>query len=183
MTSLPTLETERLLLRPPELDDFVRWCEMMSDEATTRYIGGVLPPALVWRSIMAMRGAWDLTGVSMFSVIDKASGAWIGRVGPWQPFEWPGTEVGWSMHPAAQGRGLAFEAAVACMDYAVDVLGWSDVIHTIEPGNVRSQRLAQRLGSQLMGPSKLPPPFQDAKVELWGQRAAQWRSFRAQLPQ
>ena len=33
----------------------------------------------------------------MFSVIEKDSGRWIGRIGPWQPEGWPGTEVGWSL--------------------------------------------------------------------------------------
>lgn len=51
--------------------------------------------------IMQMVGAWELTGVSMFSIIEKASGKWVGRAGPWQPFAWPGTEVGWGLHPDA----------------------------------------------------------------------------------
>lgn len=38
-------------------------------------------------------GAWTIRGFSMFSVIEKDSGQWIGRLGPWQPEGWPGTEV------------------------------------------------------------------------------------------
>lgn len=62
------------------------------------------------------------------------------------------------------------------MDYAFDVLGWTDVIHTIDPENARSIALAQRLGSANLGPTKLPQPYEDARVDAWGQSAAQWRA-------
>ena len=66
------LETERLILRVPALDDLDRWAELMADENAARFIGGVMPKPVVWRMIMQMVGAWDLTGVSMFSVVEKA---------------------------------------------------------------------------------------------------------------
>src|SRR3954470_15085594 len=112
------IETERLLLRATKLEDLDRWAEMMADENVARFIGGVQARPIVWRSLMSVAGAWALTGISMFSVIEKATGKFIGRVGPWQPLDWPGTEVGWSLHADAWGRGLAYEAAVASMDYA-----------------------------------------------------------------
>src|SRR5262245_7699840 len=89
----PRLETERLILRVPALEDLDRWAEMMEDAEAARFLGGAMPKPVIWRQIMQMVGAWEVTGISMFSVIEKASGKWIGRVGPWQPFAWPGTEV------------------------------------------------------------------------------------------
>jgi RimJ/RimL family protein N-acetyltransferase len=176
MQTLPTLETKRLILRTPSLADLDRWADMMSDAETTRYIGGLQPRAMVWRSMMAMIGAWHACGISMFSVIEKSSGRWLGRIGPWAPEGWPGLEVGWSLHRDAQGAGFAYEAASACVDYAVDVLQWPEIIHTIDPANVASQRLANRLGSKLIGAGKLPAPHEHASVEIWGQSAAAWRS-------
>jgi hypothetical protein len=87
-----------------------------------------------------------MTGVCFFSIIEKETGQWIGRIGPWFPHQWPGTEVGWSLHRDAMGKGYALEASVAAMDYAVDVLGWDDIIHTIDPGNVASAKLAGTAG-------------------------------------
>lgn len=174
----PTLCTARLLLRPPQPEDFEPWAAMMQDPEVARFIGGVQPPSMVWRGLMAMIGAWVATGVSMFSVVERSSGRWIGRIGPWQPHGWPGAEVGWSLARDAWGQGYATEAAVAAMDYAVDVLGWQDVIHTIDPSNVASQNVARRLGSRLRGPGRLPEPHHEAAVELWGQSAAQWRQAR-----
>jgi hypothetical protein len=114
----------------------------------------VKTPAEVWRILMTCAGAWSLTGVCFFSIIEKETGQWIGRIGPWFPHQWPGTEVGWSLHRDAMGKGYALEAAVASMDYAVDVLGWDDIIHTIDPGNVASAKLAERLGSMNRGPGR-----------------------------
>src|SRR5471030_642145 len=120
------IETERLLLRPPALEDFDRWAEMMSDPEVARFVGGVLPKPLVWRALMQMAGAWTLTGVAMFSVIEKQRNVWIGRVGPWQPFAWPGPEVGWALHRDAWGNGYAVEAAAAAIDYAFETLDGSE---------------------------------------------------------
>jgi len=174
----PTLETERLILRPPALEDLQPWTEFMADEDAARYIGGTQPPSAVWRGLMAMAGAWALEGFAMFSVIEKSSGRWIGRLGPWQPAGWPGTEVGWGLVRDAWGKGYAFEGATATIDWAFDHLGWHEVIHTILPENEPSRRLAQRLGSTQRGMGRLPAPFDHMEVEIWGQSREQWRSSR-----
>ncbi|KAA2284446.1 GNAT family N-acetyltransferase [Arenimonas fontis] len=174
----PVIETARLLLRPTALEDFESWAALQADEEATRYIGGSQPRAAAWRSFLTMAGAWSLQGFGMFSVIERESGRWIGRVGPWYPAEWPGTEIGWSLSRESWGRGYATEAAAATMDFAVDVLGWTDIIHSIDPRNAGSQAVARRLGSVLRGPQKLPAPYENEPSEVWGQTAAQWRTRR-----
>jgi RimJ/RimL family protein N-acetyltransferase len=123
-----------------------------------------------------MAGAWALHGYAMFSVVEKASGDWIGRIGPWVPEGWPGTEVGWGLIPAAQGHGYAVEAATAAIDWAFDHLGWTDVIHCIDPANTPSQAVARKLGSQNRGPGRMPPPFENHPVDIWGQTRDEWRA-------
>jgi len=174
----PTLETERLILRPPIEGDLDGWEALAADAEAMRYLGGVQPRASAWRAHAMMAGSWALHGFGMFAVIDKASGHWIGRVGPWQPEGWPGTEIGWSLLRPFWGRGYAREAAAATMDWAVDALGWSDIIHTIAPDNVPSIGLAERLGSTYRGPGRLPPPVAERTIGLWGQTAAEWRARR-----
>ena len=172
----PVLETERLTLRPIAVEDFPRWAEMMADPEAARFLGGPQPAEVAWRGFMTMAGAWSLTGVSMFSVIERETGLWLGRIGPWRPLGWPGPEVGWGLHPDAQGRGYGVEAATATIDHAFDVLGWTEVIHTIDPDNTPSQRLAERLGSRNLGPARLPAPFDQLVVEAWGQSRDEWRA-------
>jgi len=169
------LETSRLVLRPPRADDLDAWAEMMLDEPSARFIGGTMPRAVCWRQLMTMIGAWHAQGFAMFSVIEKESGRWLGRVGPWQPEGWPGTEIGWAIVRQCWGRGYAGEAAAVATDWAFDTLGWANVIHSIAPANLSSQRVAQKLGSRNLGPGKLPPPFADDRVDLWGQSREEWR--------
>jgi RimJ/RimL family protein N-acetyltransferase len=174
----PRIETERLILRPTRAEDLDGWAALMADPESSRFIGGPVPRAAAWRGMMCMAGAWACQGFAMFSMIDKASGRWIGRTGPWQPEGWPGTEVGWGVLNAFAGRGLAYEAAVASIDWAFDTLGWSEVIHCIDPANIASQKLAARLGAENRGPGQLPPPFEAYPVDIWGHSRDQWRSRR-----
>lgn len=178
MTSGPILFTQNLMLRPPQADDLDGFAEFAADADTMAHLGGVKTRPEVWRGLCELRGAWDIRGFSMFSVIERATGRWVGRLGPWQPEGWPGTEVGWGVHPAFAGKGYAYEATCAAMDYVVDVLGWTDICHTIAPDNTRSAALAARLGSTNRGPTRLPPPYEAFPVDNWGQSADTWRAAR-----
>ena len=172
------LETARLILRPPRVADLDAWTEMMADEATVRFIGGVAPRAICWRQLMTMIGAWYAQGFAMFSVIEKESGRWIGRLGPWQPEGWPGSEIGWAIARDCWGKGYAVEGAAAAADWAFDTLGWPEMIHSIAPENGNSQRVAQKLGSRNRGPGKLPAPFEHDRIDSWGQTREEWRARR-----
>jgi RimJ/RimL family protein N-acetyltransferase len=177
-TLAPILETDRLILRAPTAEDLEPWVTFAADKETMRFLGGPQARSVAWRGICTVAGSWPIRGFGMFSVIEKASGRWVGRLGPWQPEDWPGTEVGWGLSRDCWGRGYATEGAAACMDYVFDVLGWTEAVHTIEPGNLGSQAVAKRLGSTLWGPSKMPPPYEDSVVETWGQTREQWRARR-----
>jgi RimJ/RimL family protein N-acetyltransferase len=171
----PTIETARLILRPPKLEDFEPFAEFMSDEAS-RFVGGPTPPSATWRSLAALVGAWTLQGYSMFSWIEKESGRWVGRGGPWQPVGWPGTEVGWATAMSAQRKGYAKEAATAMITWAFDNLGWSGVIHCIDPANAPSIAVAKSLGSSVMRTGVAAPAPIVATWDLYGQTREQWRS-------
>lgn len=177
----PTLETERLFLRPPTLEDFPRWAEFMADAEMTRFIGGAQSRHQVWRTIASVAGMWALHGEGMFSVIEKTTGLWMGRIGPLHPYDWPGREVGWSLHREGTGKGYAVEAAAAAMDYACEVLDWPDVIHCIDPDNGASEKVAIRLGSTNRGPGRAPAPYDGHVINLWGQTRDQWRENRRKL--
>ncbi len=171
----PTLETARLILRPPTPEDFEGWAAFAADEEINRFLGGAQPREVAWRMMCTMTGAWVIRGFSMFSVIEKESGRWVGRLGPWRPEGWPGTEVGWGVTRECWGKGYAIEGATAAIDWAFDHLGWTEVVHTIDPGNINSQNLARRLGSTILRHAVLPPPLNDS-VDVWGQSREQWKA-------
>jgi RimJ/RimL family protein N-acetyltransferase len=173
----PTLETERLLLRPPTGADFEPWAAVAADPEVGRFLGGAQTRSMAWRQICTMAGSWTIMGFGNFSVIEKATSRWVGRIGPWQPEGWPGTEVGWALAREVWGRGYAVEGATAAIDWAFDTLGWTEVIHCIEPGNVASRKVAERLGSTLLRHGMLPDPINLA-IDVWGQSREDWFARR-----
>lgn len=172
------IATPRLHLRPLRVEDFDAWAALMADAESARFIGAPQPRAIAWRGFMSVAGAWYLTGCAMFSVIEKATGRWVGRVGPWQPEGWPGPEIGWAIVRDCWGRGYATEAAAATIDWAFATLEWAEIIHTISPENVISQRVAHKLGSRNRGPGRLPPPYESQAVDIWGQSRSDWQASR-----
>lgn len=178
VTTDPRIETQRLVLRVPRIEDFERYAELQAHEQATRYIGGQMERHAAWRRFLQMPGAWAVQGFAMFSVIEKDSGLWQGQLGPWQPDGWPGTEIGYALHPDAWGKGYAIEAAVAAVDWAFASLGWSEIIHCIDPANAASQKVALRLGSSNRGPGRLPEPLHDHPIDVWGQTRAEWAENR-----
>ena len=176
---IPTLETERLLLREVEAKDLDGWANLLGNPESARFIGGAVDRSVAWRAMAVMAGSWQLKGFGMFSVVEKSSGRWIGRLGPWQPEGWPGTEVGWGLIQDAWGKGYAAEGASAAIDWAFANLGWTEVIHVIDPQNIPSIALAERLGSTDRGPCNLPPPFENLTVRAWGQTREHWAARRS----
>jgi len=164
------LETERLILRPVDPErDFEAWAKAMADPDTVRFLGTrPMSRAEAWRSMAVVIGHWSIKGYGFFSLEDKETGQWVGRVGPWYPEGWPEPEVGWTISPDHLRRGYAFEAARASIEYAFKTLGWSRVIHVILEGNVPSISLAEKLGSRLMQTQKGLPGITDETVLIYG---------------
>lgn len=174
MSSGPFVMTQRLILRPPSAEDFEGWAAFCADPETMHHLGGARGRGEAWRMLCAMVGAWQVRGYAMFSMILRDTGHWIGRTGPWMPEGWPGTEVGWGVAREYAGKGFAYEAAAASMDFAFDTLGWDNVIHTIDTANTASIALAKRLGSYDQGVVHLPDPLEHIPVNAWGQSKAEW---------
>lgn len=150
---MTTLETERLLLRQFCESDLDAYAEMSADTEVMRYLGTGQPltRAEAWRSMATILGHWQLRGYGQWAVVEKASGAMIGRVGCWQPEGWIDFEVGWTLRRAFWGKGYATEAASASVDFAFETLNRPYLISLIVPENQRSIRVAERLGERYMG--------------------------------
>lgn len=174
----PWIESERLILRVPEIADYPRFAEMFADPAT-HHIGGPLVRGDAWRRFLQMPGAWFTQGFGMFSVIEKSSGLFMGQAGPWFPDGWPDTEVGYAFHPDGRGKGYATEACAAAIDWAFATLGWATVIQSIDAANIESQKVAQRLGARNIGRGSYPPPLDTHHIEIWTQTREEWFARRA----
>jgi RimJ/RimL family protein N-acetyltransferase len=149
---MAVVETLRLLLRPPEggdLEDFVAIHEDPEVLHYLRSIGNSEGRVAGWRLIALLIGHWTLRGYGHWTVVEKASGQIVGRVGLWYPEGWPDVELGWIIRRSHWNRGLATEAASAAMDFAFNTVGLDHVISMIAADNPRSIRVAEKLGETL----------------------------------
>jgi RimJ/RimL family protein N-acetyltransferase len=151
VVGIPTLETERLVLRPWREEDLGPYAEMCADPAVMRYIGSgrTLERDEAWRQIAIFLGHWDLRGYGLWAVETKAERSFIGRVGLWRPEGWPGLELGWTLARAHWGNGYATEAGRASMEFAWTRLAAAELISLIQPENAASRRVAERLGMKV----------------------------------
>lgn len=166
------LETQRLILR--EIDpasDFESWAACFSDPEVMAGLGGGpgMSRAQAWRHMATCIGHQSIHGYSFYSVVEKSSGKWVGRVGHWNPEGWPEPEVGWTIHKPFWRKGFAAEAGLACTDYAFEVLGWARVVHTIAMDNEASIKTAEKVGSRLLYTVDSIPAISDEPHFVYGQ--------------
>lgn len=154
--SAPVLETGRLRLRMPRYDDFAHRLAFYASERAV-WEGGPFSRVEAWRLFASEVGQWPLFGFGPFSVEDRETQDYLGEVGIYQPEGYPEPELGWFVVDAAEGRGVAFEAAQAVMAWAARSFGWDHIDNYIAPGNARSIALALRLGgTQVTAPGSEP---------------------------
>ena len=142
-------ETARLLLRLPQASDLDPYIEIHEDPEVQRHLFVPTPlhgRAAAWRTLAVMAGHWQLRGYGQWTVIEKATGEVIGRVGLWNPEGWPGLEVGWVIRRSRWNNGFATEAALEAVRFAFDELGADHLISLISPDNEPSLRVAAKIG-------------------------------------
>ena len=142
---IPTLHTDRMILRAPRLEDLEREIFLCSDAAHTRFVGGVKSAYECQQAILSRIGQWHAKGFGAFHLEHKETGEVLGRVGCLEPYGWPEPEIGWTLMPDCLGQGYGTEAALRVRQFAYETLGWTTAISLIDPKNTGSQRLAERL--------------------------------------
>jgi len=145
------LKTPRLCLRPireSDLDDLAR---LNADPQVMRYVGAGTPLSRQqsWRQIAVVMGHQQMRGYSILAIEERATGAFLGRSGPWFPLGWPMLEVGWVVDPRRQGEGIATEAGRASLEWCFHQPGVEQVCSLIHPENASSARVAVKLGGKL----------------------------------
>jgi RimJ/RimL family protein N-acetyltransferase len=148
------VETERLLMRVPQLTDAEALMAIFWDPEVVerKQVTLLEPPAgldLALRNTRDMRRQWELRGYGQWSVIEKTTEQVIGCVGFYHPpSDWPGVDLGWLLHRSRWGNGLATEAAAAALRWAWEQTRIDHVISLIGPGDLRSIRIATKIGEQ-----------------------------------
>jgi RimJ/RimL family protein N-acetyltransferase len=151
--TIPTLETERLILRGPTLADFEASLAMWSDPIVVRYFG--CPPFSeeeVWTRLLRKVGHWALLGFGYWIVTEKSTGRFVGEVGfgegrrEIEPRLVGIPEIGWCLASESHGQGLATEAVKTVLDWGDAHFGPISTACIIAPENAPSLRVAAKSG-------------------------------------
>lgn len=145
------LTTERLLVRELELADLDALFEMYSYEGMTDYMEGLYPYEQEYAYQKAyIESMYRFFGYGMWLVFEKETGKLVGRAGVEHREELQGEpELGYAIAKPYWGRGYATEVCQAIMNYAKEELGFPSICSLIEPENIVSIHLAEKLGFQL----------------------------------
>ena len=142
---IPSIETERLILRPLALGDFDALAAFYASDRA-RFIGGPATRQQAWGKFLSFLGTWALRGYGMFAIEEKGSRAFVGRIGHQWHQAVPEVEMAWSLIDGFEGRGYATEAGRAARDWAFRTHGIDASISLIAAENAPSLALARRLG-------------------------------------
>ena len=160
--SVPTIETDRLLLRQPTERDVDAWTELLTDPVVSRHLG---PPMrdreVVEAHVRTILERHAADGFGLLAIERKSDGRVIGRSGflVWDRRTWAPTmlreagdaaevEIGWTLARDCWGLGYATEAGSACRDEGFSSLERDRIAAIIQPENDRSIAVAQRLGME-----------------------------------
>ncbi len=148
---IPTLRTERLLLRPFRAADFDSYAAMNGSVEVMRYIRDTEDRAAAFRSFCAVIGHWTARGYGMWALEETARGAFLGTAGLVRWEGRPAVEIGYALAPAAWGKGYATEAVREALRWAREVVGARGLTAVIHPDNAPSIKVAERLGATRSG--------------------------------
>ena len=144
------LETSRLILRHPVLDDLDSLFALYCDPDVSKYIPDAprnyeeTREELVWH----MNGHPKHPELGLWATIHKETGKFIGRCGllPWTIDGQNEIEVAYLISKAYWGQGLGTEAAQAILDYGFEKLNLSRLICLIDKENLASIKVAEKIG-------------------------------------
>lgn len=146
IAEIPTVLTERLVLRGWQAADLEPYAAMNADPETMRYLDGTFGMGGTERLVTHLIGMWVIRGHGMWAVEDRATGEFLGRAGTYFADGWPGVEVAVSIHRDRWGQGLGTEAITAALQFGFDRLDVDELITATHQQNAGMNAIALRLG-------------------------------------
>jgi RimJ/RimL family protein N-acetyltransferase len=152
---IPVLSFGEYLLRPLGMRDFAPFFALHSSPHAA--LMWAMPDAeAAWKTFLALVGEWQIRGYGMWAIADKGTDAFLGHTGFLHPYDATEPELGWALTAAAQGRGIASGAVCTARDWG-RTRGIVTPISHIDARNLRSIRLAERIGARLESRTEYMP--------------------------
>jgi [ribosomal protein S5]-alanine N-acetyltransferase len=155
------LQTERMALRQMEMGDVDDLMGIFSDPVAMRYYPNTKSRQEAEEWVRRAQESYRDHGFGLWVAVLEDSGEFVGQCGlTVQEVEGKNeVEIGYLFLRRFWGRGLATEAARAARDHGFHTLGYARLISLIDPGNLASRRVAEKVGLTL-----------EKEVEKWGKR-------------
>lgn len=144
---MTVVETDRLLLQPWREEDEVELLHLWCDPAVRG--GRHLHPQRIAGIAAASLRQWCVNGFGPWAAIDKTTGCWIGRIALDELEDWPDVhriEVGFELHRAWWGRGLATEGALAALRFGFEQHGLDRIISVTAVSHAAARRVMEKAG-------------------------------------
>ena len=165
----PLLETERLQLRWMTLDDTPMMFAVWNDPAFMQFVGDRGIRTLDEAEVSMQQGPLHLYseyGYGPFRVIGREDGADMGVCGLYRRDGLDEPDIGFALLPDYRGKGFGYEASVAVLDHARDVLKLPRVTAIVSPSNDASIALLEKLGMCYDKAMRLPGDDEDVNLYI-----------------
>ena len=188
MTDIPTIRTERLLLRPWRMDDRAAFAAMNADPEVVRHLRGPLTREESDAFADRIEECWAERGWGLWAVEVGGGAPFIGYVGLWPAEHVTGDpcEVGWRLAHEHWGRGYAPEAAREALRFGFDVVGLDHIVSFTIPANRASWRVMEKIGLRRVEGGDFDHPGVDTATQphlvrhvLYRLDAREWASSRS----
>ena len=151
MSEIIIAQTDRLTLRHFNPDDGAAMDRVYGDPEVMRFSSGVRSPEWVRQRFKRIQDEYETRGYGLWAVEERETGEVIGYCGLSSLPDVNGVpeiEIGYRLARRHWGLGYATESALAVRDVAFDCLKLERLIALIDPLNVASIRVAEKLGMQ-----------------------------------
>lgn len=147
----PTLETQRLVLRPLGTDDLAELAALHGQESFWKYpLGRGLSEEETRTFLDRVIAGYSDPGIGVHAIVvretDELAG-WAGLSVPtFLPEILPAVEAGWRLGEQHRGRGYATEAGLAWLRHGFEHLDLDRIVSIYEPANAASGVVMRKLG-------------------------------------
>lgn len=150
---LDILETARCLVRETTVADVDAFYGIYGEPEITRYMEPLYDDPEEERAYAKdyIEKVYAFYDFGIWTVVEKGSGAVIGRAGICYREGYGDPELGFMIGVPWQGKGFATEVCLAVLEYAWQELGFERVLAFVQPGNVVSCRVCGKIGMRAEG--------------------------------
>lgn len=159
------IETQRLIIKTPQLEDYDNLYRLQTDPEVMRYLGNSVRTKVQIKTGLKMAlNHQEKHGFSLGAVYEKESNVYVGRAGlihlAYDDTQ-PDIEVGYALHKVFWNQGYATELAMAIIDWGFKHLDVTKLVGVINPANQGSRHVLEKVGMHYVGKQ----PYYDIEVD------------------